>query len=284
MDWLLEPVDHVRDVRSLLLLKLVFAERLDVDPRPMLAAQHDANAASAAALERRGKRALSLGRDMGFAWLLSVGHARVGLAAFWRGKWHEALEQFDKSASFEGRSATGGHLGRLLLVHAYLGDRPAVAELLERARADFPVIGRPTTGRSWALAATAVEASRMVDRPDEAAALYDTMSALAATGAVMRAWDFRLVATLQGIAAGCAEEWDTAEKHFEEALRLSHVLPMRREQAEAQRFFARMLLDRGRPADRERARTLLNDASKGYRTFRMPVHADLTGALLDQPN
>jgi PadR family transcriptional regulator AphA len=53
MQWLREPVDHVRDVRSLLLLKLVFADRLAVDARPMLLAQHDANAAAAAALEER---------------------------------------------------------------------------------------------------------------------------------------------------------------------------------------------------------------------------------------
>ena len=53
MRWLAEPVDHVRDVRSLLLLKIVFADRLAVDARPMLEAQHDANAASAAALEER---------------------------------------------------------------------------------------------------------------------------------------------------------------------------------------------------------------------------------------
>jgi DNA-binding PadR family transcriptional regulator len=53
MRWLAEPVDHVRDVRSLLLLKLVFADRLAVDARPMLEAQHDANAAAVAALEQR---------------------------------------------------------------------------------------------------------------------------------------------------------------------------------------------------------------------------------------
>jgi DNA-binding PadR family transcriptional regulator len=53
MRWLSEPVGHVRDVRSLLLLKLVFADRLDVDARPMLLAQHDANTAAAAALEER---------------------------------------------------------------------------------------------------------------------------------------------------------------------------------------------------------------------------------------
>jgi PadR family transcriptional regulator AphA len=53
MRWLDEPVDHVRDVRSLLLLKLVFADRLAVDARPMLEAQHDANAASVVSLEER---------------------------------------------------------------------------------------------------------------------------------------------------------------------------------------------------------------------------------------
>jgi PadR family transcriptional regulator AphA len=51
--WLHEPVDHVRDVRSLLLLKLVFATRLDVDPRPMLSAQHDAIASAVDVLEAR---------------------------------------------------------------------------------------------------------------------------------------------------------------------------------------------------------------------------------------
>jgi PadR family transcriptional regulator AphA len=51
--WLREPVQHVRDVRSLLLLKLVFAERLGVDTRPMLEEQHDAIAEAVTALERR---------------------------------------------------------------------------------------------------------------------------------------------------------------------------------------------------------------------------------------
>ena len=57
MRWLVEPVDHIRDVRSLLLLKLVFADRLAVDPRPMLLAQHDANVVSVAALESRAELA-----------------------------------------------------------------------------------------------------------------------------------------------------------------------------------------------------------------------------------
>jgi DNA-binding PadR family transcriptional regulator len=37
--WLAEPVEHLRDVRSGLLLKLVVGRRLGVDPRPLVAAQ-----------------------------------------------------------------------------------------------------------------------------------------------------------------------------------------------------------------------------------------------------
>jgi DNA-binding PadR family transcriptional regulator len=37
--WLQEPVEHVREGRSLLLLKLVFAQRSCIDPRAMLRAQ-----------------------------------------------------------------------------------------------------------------------------------------------------------------------------------------------------------------------------------------------------
>ncbi len=37
--WLSAPVEHVRDARSLLLLKLLFLERRNADPRPLLSAQ-----------------------------------------------------------------------------------------------------------------------------------------------------------------------------------------------------------------------------------------------------
>ena len=38
-EWLLEPVEHVRDIRSLFLLKVVLAQRLGLDPEPLLVAQ-----------------------------------------------------------------------------------------------------------------------------------------------------------------------------------------------------------------------------------------------------
>lgn len=52
-EWLAEPVEHVREGRSLLLLKIVFAERSSLDPRPMLHAQHAAIAEALVSLEQR---------------------------------------------------------------------------------------------------------------------------------------------------------------------------------------------------------------------------------------
>jgi DNA-binding PadR family transcriptional regulator len=49
--WLAEPVAHVRDLRSALLLKLLFSQRAGLDRGPLLAAQHAILAETAGALE-----------------------------------------------------------------------------------------------------------------------------------------------------------------------------------------------------------------------------------------
>jgi DNA-binding PadR family transcriptional regulator len=54
--WLKQPVSHVRDARSLLMLKLLFLTRRDADPTPLLTAQRNQFSSQAdtltAALER----------------------------------------------------------------------------------------------------------------------------------------------------------------------------------------------------------------------------------------
>jgi DNA-binding PadR family transcriptional regulator len=51
--WVAEPVDHLRDVRGALLLKLVVARRLAVDPAPLVAVQQARFAGPLAALAER---------------------------------------------------------------------------------------------------------------------------------------------------------------------------------------------------------------------------------------
>jgi len=51
--WLAEPVDHVRDLRSLMLLKLVFAQRSGLDQTAMLVGQREALLQIEASLNER---------------------------------------------------------------------------------------------------------------------------------------------------------------------------------------------------------------------------------------
>jgi PadR family transcriptional regulator AphA len=53
--WLKEPVEHVRDVRSLLMLKLLFIARSQRDPLPLLEAQRELMLPVAEALESRAR-------------------------------------------------------------------------------------------------------------------------------------------------------------------------------------------------------------------------------------
>ena len=53
VQWLREPVEHVRDVRSQLLLKLIVSERTGTDPTPMLVGQQASVAAAVESLESR---------------------------------------------------------------------------------------------------------------------------------------------------------------------------------------------------------------------------------------
>jgi DNA-binding PadR family transcriptional regulator len=51
--WLATPVEHLRDVRSLLMLKLALLARAGGDPAPLVAAQHERLVPLVAALEAR---------------------------------------------------------------------------------------------------------------------------------------------------------------------------------------------------------------------------------------
>ena len=234
----------------------------------------------ATVLEGRGHDALALGDDMGFPWLSSIGHARIGLAAFWRGRWDDTLRHFEDAARLEVRGAAGGHLGRLFLIHAYLGNDATAIELIAQARPQFPVLGQPNSGTSWGLAAAAVEALYVLAEAAEAAALYDVMVELSSTQSLMRSWDYRLLETLLGMSAAGARDWDRSAAHFEHALRLARDLPMRLEELDACRFYAHMLTTRGRARDRDAAEALIERAADGYAGLAMPKHEALARSIL----
>jgi hypothetical protein len=125
----------------------------------------------------------------------------------------------------------------------------------------------------------AVEALAVSGARDQAAALYPVAAEAAESPAVIRYITKSLPHTTAGIAAACGAQWEHAATHFETALRQAHDLPHRLEQPEVRRWFAWMLLERGAEGDRERARTLLDEAIAAYGALGMPRHRALAAAL-----
>ena len=55
----------------------------------------------------------------------------------------------------------------------------------------------------------------------------------------------------------------------------AHEIPFRSEQPEVRRWYAQMLLDRDMTGDRDKARTLLAEATEMYGAIGMPKHLEM---------
>jgi len=133
---------------------------------------------------------------------------------------------------------------------------------------------------SWTVLFCAVEGLAVLGERAEVAKLYPMVVEGMKTGTLFRYPDLRLLDTLAGIAAGAGGNWMQAEEHFRTALRRAEELPHIIEQPEARRWYARMLIDRDAPGDRETARRLLTEAIEMYRRLGMPKHVEMAEALL----
>jgi tetratricopeptide (TPR) repeat protein len=124
------------------------------------------------------------------------------------------------------------------------------------------------------------EALYLAGEGEQAAALAPLIGQALAMGHEWMALDGRLIQTRAGIAAAAARRWEQAEDHYQAALQVAEALPSRIEQADLRRLYARMLLDRDQPGDRERAQALLAKARAAYRGMRMPRYEALTSTLI----
>lgn len=75
--WLAEPVGHLRDLRSALLLKLYFHDRLGLDERPLLEGQQQMLAALVRALEQESPQAEGFDATL-LEWRLASARAAAG--------------------------------------------------------------------------------------------------------------------------------------------------------------------------------------------------------------
>jgi tetratricopeptide (TPR) repeat protein len=207
------------------------------------------------------------------------GYLFLGLAHLWRGRWEEAQKILQDGIRLEPPENHAGHFwGCLLLAKACAGD-PDTRSLFDTKRADLPRPGQTAAHGAWHLLLLAVQAMATLGERDEAANLYHLVIEAIDTGTVLMGC-VNLLQRCAGIAAAAGGQWDAAEQHFETALRQAHEIPVRIEQPEVRRWYAWMLLDRDSPGDRDKARTLLEEAIEAYTEIGMPKHVEMAEALL----
>ncbi len=214
----------------------------------------------------------------GLVVVTSLSHRLLAAARFYGGDWTAAetslrhAMEIDLIPSMRGISD-----GQLAVLLACVGE-PTAVDLLESLA--LPSAGRPNTGGRWAALSGAVQAGVELGRLDEVAALYPLTLEALETGAVIGR-DFSMWEAVAGMAAAAGEQWETANTHFQTALRQAEVIPNKIGQPEVRRAWARMLIQRGGPGDKDQARTLLDKAIELYDELGMPKHLEMAMQMLN---
>jgi len=225
---------------------------------------------------------LELARSIGHGWV-SVFQMWLGLGHFWGGQWEKALQDFQEAVKVEAAGFyAGGAWGCFSLFKAYAGGSDEALAMLEQHRQNLPRPGQANTMGAWSMLLAAIEGLAVLGEREEAAKLYPLVAEAIGTRALLIEFGVGLLQTVAGIAAAANGQWDKAEEHYQTALRQAHELPHKLEQPEVRRWYARMLIDRDAPGDRDKAFRLLTEAIAMYRRIGMPKHEEMAEALLEE--
>jgi tetratricopeptide (TPR) repeat protein len=187
--------------------------------------------------------------------------ASISVNALLAGDLDQARTAFE-SAAAKGvpRSAwSGADVGMALSGKARLGD-PDTYSFFESLREQVSADGQIRAAGSVLLLLATIEALLLIGPDDEAALQYPAVRTFVASGCGVQTFTYGLTERFAGMAAAAARDWDAAETHFRNALDLAETLPHRVDQARVRYWFARALLDRHGPGDRDRAQQMLTEA------------------------
>ncbi len=176
--------------------------------------------------------------------------------------------------------------GALTWLRAYLdaelGNLPeARAAMTELAAGNFTAL---PSENDWLLSMCLLsEACYRMDEADHAATLHTLLEPFAGLNAVSAPEvSLGAVSRYLGLLATTMGHIDEAERHFEDALAMNANMGGRPWLAHTQHDYARMLLARDGPGDRERAQELLDQALAIYRELGMESYAATASKLVEK--
>ena len=209
-----------------------------------------------------------------------VGLVALSMSRFYAGDWDEA-DRYSLEAYHPDSPESFGtwKQGWRFTLRAHRGDGTWIDDYRRQSETLFRHGRCPFQG-DLLLAFTSLPALAVADEREEAYRLYPIVLGTIRDGCVVDTGG-QMTEMAAAIAAACGAEWDRAARHFETALRQAQEVPNRIAQPEIRRWFAWMLLDRDAPGDREKPRTLLNEAIELYRAIGMPKHVEMAERMLE---
>ena len=214
---------------------------------------------------RIGQRAQSY--DAGFAYRITLFVLRRE-----QGRLQEIEDQIRRSLDEHAGYRSFRSVGPL--IEWELGREDAARHAFEElAEADFAKLPRDS---EWlfSLSVLAEAAERLEDR-DRAAILYRLLDPYAGLNAsASGGCNVGSVARYLAILASTSSRWEDAARNFESALEMNARMGARPWLAHTQRDYARMLVARNAPGDRQRAQVLLSEALRTYGELGMEIAAE----------
>jgi tetratricopeptide (TPR) repeat protein len=209
-----------------------------------------------------------------YAWLANI--------ATLRGQLDEGLDHADEAIRIEPQSAWSGTGWTSRIANrSYAGDDTQVRSMLDDKIDVLRATGDPPTMGELLMLSIAGEVSAVAGLTDVAEKLYPLIAAHADRVA-LRSFDWALTQRVAGMTAACSGDWDRADTHFTQALAQTTSFPNVLDGPQVQHWYGKMLLDRGRPDDRDRGRNLVSSALDGYRLLGIPVRARMAEQVLAQ--
>jgi tetratricopeptide (TPR) repeat protein len=129
------------------------------------------------------------------------------------------------------------------------------------------------------------EACALLEDAPRAAVLYEILLPYAGRVHVIAPYATSCVGSVSrqlGLLATVMSRWEDAERHFEDALEMHARMRARPFLARTRYEYARMLLARGQPADREKAHDLLDQALAAAEELGMKTVTERAAALLSE--
>jgi class 3 adenylate cyclase/DNA-binding CsgD family transcriptional regulator/tetratricopeptide (TPR) repeat protein len=239
-----------------------------------------------ATAERRAHEALLMMSRSGYSWSGALALPTLACARALRGTYAEANDALDLLVEPGRVFAEVGSAFRALarafrqLVRGYAGAYDDVRRE-QAASSDLDVAKEPVDFSSLAGFCALAEMADFVGAPAMAERAYQPLLLAAGQGMLFPSRWIVLIPRVLGVAATVNRWWDTAEAHFQEAIKTATRIATRPELGRSYLDYARMLIARGRKHDRRRAMELVRQASPLFHELGMEPFARRAAQLAE---